>query len=113
MVEAIVTLFLVCLVVFRSILESDLGFHNYMDRFDLLLYLEEDQMRVDIKRYNKDDVSMVRDHENKRLLVLEVSGKALLPIIKACIKCCLWRMNFKVERHKAHPNPMLALLPAS
>ncbi|RXN36849.1 helicase mov-10 [Labeo rohita] len=58
----------------KSILESDLGFHNYMDRFDLLLYLEEDQMRVDIKRYNKDDVSMVRDHENKRLLVLELPG---------------------------------------
>lgn len=72
--EAIVTVPLVCLVVLRSLLESDLGFHNYMKRFDLLLYLEEDQMRLDIKRYNKDDVSMVKDCENKRLLVLEVSA---------------------------------------
>ncbi|XP_056319481.1 putative helicase mov-10-B.1 [Danio aesculapii] len=54
-------------------LESDLSFHNYMDRFDLLLYLEEDQMRMDIKRYNKKDVSMVRDRD-KRLLVLELPG---------------------------------------
>uniref|UniRef100_A0A8C2KR19 RNA helicase n=1 Tax=Cyprinus carpio TaxID=7962 RepID=A0A8C2KR19_CYPCA len=58
----------------KSLLESDLGFHNYMKRFDLLLYLEEDQMRLDIKRYNKDDVSMVKDCENKRLLVLELPG---------------------------------------
>uniref|UniRef100_A0A8C2Q7T6 RNA helicase n=1 Tax=Cyprinus carpio TaxID=7962 RepID=A0A8C2Q7T6_CYPCA len=72
--EAIVTVPLVCLVVLRSLLESDLGFHNYMKRFDLLLYLEEDQMRLDIKRYNKDDVSMVKDCENKRLLVLELPG---------------------------------------
>uniref|UniRef100_A0A9J7XRF5 RNA helicase n=2 Tax=Cyprinus carpio TaxID=7962 RepID=A0A9J7XRF5_CYPCA len=72
--EAIVTVPLVCLGVFRSLLESDLGFHNYMKRFDLLLYLEEDQMRLDIKRYNKDDVSMVKDCENKRLLVLELPG---------------------------------------
>uniref|UniRef100_A0A671LVB9 RNA helicase n=1 Tax=Sinocyclocheilus anshuiensis TaxID=1608454 RepID=A0A671LVB9_9TELE len=58
----------------KSLLESDLGFHNYLERFDLLLYLEEDQMRLDIKRYNKDDVSMVKDCENKRLLLLELPG---------------------------------------
>uniref|UniRef100_A0A672P211 RNA helicase n=1 Tax=Sinocyclocheilus grahami TaxID=75366 RepID=A0A672P211_SINGR len=57
-----------------SLLESDLSFHNYMERFDLLLYLEEDQMCLDIKRYDKKDVSMVKDHENKRLLVLELPG---------------------------------------
>uniref|UniRef100_A0A8C1M2L5 RNA helicase n=1 Tax=Cyprinus carpio TaxID=7962 RepID=A0A8C1M2L5_CYPCA len=73
-ISTIVTVPLVCLGVFRSLLESDLGFHNYMKRFDLLLYLEEDQMRLDIKRYNKDDVSMVKDCENKRLLVLELPG---------------------------------------
>uniref|UniRef100_A0A673H7T0 RNA helicase n=1 Tax=Sinocyclocheilus rhinocerous TaxID=307959 RepID=A0A673H7T0_9TELE len=72
--EAIVTVFIGRLVVFRSLLESDLSFHNYMERFDLLLYLEEDQMRLDIKRYDKNDVSMVKDHENKRLLVLELPG---------------------------------------
>uniref|UniRef100_A0A672P2P1 RNA helicase n=1 Tax=Sinocyclocheilus grahami TaxID=75366 RepID=A0A672P2P1_SINGR len=58
----------------KSLLESDLSFHNYMERFDLLLYLEEDQMCLDIKRYDKKDVSMVKDHENKRLLVLELPG---------------------------------------
>ncbi|KAK2898645.1 hypothetical protein Q8A67_010063 [Cirrhinus molitorella] len=59
----------------KSLLESDLAFDNYMDRFDLLLYLEEDQMRLDIKRYDKDDVSMVRDRDmtgKKQLLVLEL-----------------------------------------
>ncbi|CAM4716224.1 unnamed protein product [Leuciscus chuanchicus] len=58
----------------KSLLESDLDFLNYDERFDLLLYLEEDQMRLDIKRYNKDDVSMVKDRENRRLLVLELPG---------------------------------------
>uniref|UniRef100_A0A671Q0P8 RNA helicase n=1 Tax=Sinocyclocheilus anshuiensis TaxID=1608454 RepID=A0A671Q0P8_9TELE len=71
---SIVTVFIGRLVVFRSLLESDLSFHNYMERFDLLLYLEEDQMCLDIKRYDKNDVSMVKDHENKRLLVLELPG---------------------------------------
>lgn len=61
-------------MVARLLLESDLGFHNYANRFDLLLHLEEDQMRMDIKRYDKNDVSMERDRENRRLLVLEVSG---------------------------------------
>ncbi len=78
-------------MVFRSLLESDLGFHNYMERFDLLLYLEEDQMRLDIKRYNK-DVSMVKDRENK-LLVLDVSGIFLLPIIKACDCGCIRKLK--------------------
>uniref|UniRef100_A0A8C1D6B3 RNA helicase n=1 Tax=Cyprinus carpio carpio TaxID=630221 RepID=A0A8C1D6B3_CYPCA len=45
-----------CLMVSRSLLQSPLGFHNYAERFDLLLYLEECQMHVDIKRYNKDQV---------------------------------------------------------
>uniref|UniRef100_A0A8C1SFP2 RNA helicase n=1 Tax=Cyprinus carpio TaxID=7962 RepID=A0A8C1SFP2_CYPCA len=58
----------------KSLLESDLSFHNYMDRFDLLLYLEEDQMCLDIKRYDKNDVSMVKDHKEKGLLVLELPG---------------------------------------
>jgi len=71
-VKAIVTVYYVCLVVFRSLLESDLSFLNYNKRFDLLLYLEEDQMRLDIKRYNKKDVSMKKD-QDRRLLVLEVS----------------------------------------
>ncbi|XP_051949737.1 putative helicase mov-10-B.1 [Xyrauchen texanus] len=58
----------------RTLLESDLDFQNYAKRFDLLLHLEEDQMHLDIRRYNKNDVSIVRDHENKRLLILEVPG---------------------------------------
>ncbi|XP_051758530.1 putative helicase mov-10-B.1 isoform X2 [Ctenopharyngodon idella] len=57
----------------KSLLESDLSFLNYNKRFDLLLYLEEDQMRLDIKRYNKKDVSMKKD-QDRRLLVLELPG---------------------------------------
>ncbi|KAI7797623.1 putative helicase mov-10-B.1 [Triplophysa rosa] len=59
---------------YRSLLEKDLNFHDYAKRFELLLYLEEDQMRMDIKRYNKDDVPMEKDSQNKRLLVLELPG---------------------------------------
>uniref|UniRef100_A0AAZ3P8D6 RNA helicase n=1 Tax=Oncorhynchus tshawytscha TaxID=74940 RepID=A0AAZ3P8D6_ONCTS len=58
----------------RSILESGLSRENYSKRFQLLLYLEELQMEVDIKRYNKPNTPMVRDKTNKKLLVLEVPG---------------------------------------
>lgn len=62
-----------CVMFSRSLLQSPLGFHNYAERFDLLLYLEECQMHVDIKRYNKDQVTLLKDHD-KRLLGLHVSG---------------------------------------
>uniref|UniRef100_A0A671PXS4 RNA helicase n=1 Tax=Sinocyclocheilus anshuiensis TaxID=1608454 RepID=A0A671PXS4_9TELE len=52
---------------------SPLGFHNYAERFDLLLYLEECQMHVDIKRYNKDQVTLFKDYD-KRLMVLNLPG---------------------------------------
>uniref|UniRef100_A0AAZ3QYG9 RNA helicase n=1 Tax=Oncorhynchus tshawytscha TaxID=74940 RepID=A0AAZ3QYG9_ONCTS len=57
----------------RSILESGLSRENYSKRFQLLLYLEELQMEVDIKRYNKPNTPMVRDKTNKKLLVPGVS----------------------------------------
>lgn len=60
-------------MVVRSLLESPLNFHNYADRFQVLLYLEECQMEVDIKRYDKHNVTMKRDSRNKKLLVLEVN----------------------------------------
>uniref|UniRef100_A0A8D0DA04 RNA helicase n=1 Tax=Sander lucioperca TaxID=283035 RepID=A0A8D0DA04_SANLU len=63
----------------RALLESPLSWENYSERFQLLLYLEERQMEVDIKRYNipnseKEHAVMVRDRNNKKLLVLEVPG---------------------------------------
>ncbi|KAF4109902.1 putative helicase mov-10-B.2 [Onychostoma macrolepis] len=57
----------------QSLLQSPLGFHNYAERFDLLLYLEECQMHVDIKRYNRDQVTLLKDYD-KRLLVLNLPG---------------------------------------
>ncbi len=63
---------LMCFMVSRLLLQSPLGFHNYAERFDLLLYLEECQMHVDIKRYNKDQVTLLKDYD-KRLMVLNVS----------------------------------------
>ncbi|XP_066499872.1 putative helicase mov-10-B.2 [Hoplias malabaricus] len=57
-----------------SLLESPLSFQNYAERFQVLLYLEESQMHVDIKSYNKEDVTMKRDMFNKNLLVLNVPG---------------------------------------
>ncbi|XP_065103210.1 putative helicase mov-10-B.2 [Paramisgurnus dabryanus] len=58
----------------KSLLQSKLEFENYAERFDLLLYLEECQMHVDIKRYNKDNVTLVRDKNDKRLMVLNLPG---------------------------------------
>ncbi|XP_067251046.1 putative helicase mov-10-B.2 isoform X2 [Chanodichthys erythropterus] len=58
----------------QSLLQSPLSFHNYAERFDLLLQLEECQMHVDIKRYNKDQVTLSRDKNDKRLMVLYLPG---------------------------------------
>uniref|UniRef100_A0A667YRE2 RNA helicase n=1 Tax=Myripristis murdjan TaxID=586833 RepID=A0A667YRE2_9TELE len=63
----------------KILLESPLSMENYSEKFQLLLYLEELQMDVDIKRYNipnseKDYASMFKDHVNKKLLVLELPG---------------------------------------
>ncbi|XP_066500136.1 putative helicase mov-10-B.2 [Hoplias malabaricus] len=60
----------------KALLESTLSFQNYAERFHLLLYLEESQMLVDIKRYNKDDVTMKKDQQSRKLLVIEVPGVA-------------------------------------
>uniref|UniRef100_A0A4W6DP67 RNA helicase n=1 Tax=Lates calcarifer TaxID=8187 RepID=A0A4W6DP67_LATCA len=63
----------------RALLESPLSWENYTEKMQLLLYLEELQMEVDIKKYNipnndKEYATMVRDPVNKKLLVLEVPG---------------------------------------
>uniref|UniRef100_A0A3Q4I2S6 RNA helicase n=1 Tax=Neolamprologus brichardi TaxID=32507 RepID=A0A3Q4I2S6_NEOBR len=64
-----------------AILESPLNWENYTERFQVLLYLEELQMEVDIKRYNipnadREQATMTKDKTNKKLLVLEVPGVA-------------------------------------
>lgn len=62
----------------RGILESPLCWQNYAEKFKLMLYLEELQMKVDIRRYNipnretTEPIPMFRDKFNKKLLVLEV-----------------------------------------
>lgn len=61
----------------RVLLESPLTWKNYSEKFQLLLYLEEQQMEVDIKRYNipnndRAEATMTRDRD-KKLLVLEVN----------------------------------------
>uniref|UniRef100_A0A669ER19 RNA helicase n=1 Tax=Oreochromis niloticus TaxID=8128 RepID=A0A669ER19_ORENI len=60
---------------------SPLNWENYTERFHVLLYLEELQMEVDIKRYNipnadTEHATMTKDKMNKKLLVLEVPGVA-------------------------------------
>ncbi|XP_042348310.1 putative helicase mov-10-B.2 [Plectropomus leopardus] len=63
----------------KTLLKSPLSWDNYSEKFQLLLYLEELQMEVDIKRYNipnseKEHAIMSRDPANKKLLILEVPG---------------------------------------
>ncbi|NXA96964.1 SDE3 helicase, partial [Melanocharis versteri] len=53
----------------RSLLEAPLQAENYHQKFQLLLHLEEIQMEVDIRRYDMQDVTMVKD---RALLVLDV-----------------------------------------
>ncbi|XP_041860415.1 putative helicase mov-10-B.2 [Melanotaenia boesemani] len=62
-----------------TILKSPLCWEKYTEKFQLLLYLEELQMEVDIRRYNipNDDKTFAvlqRDPTNKKLLILEVPG---------------------------------------
>lgn len=49
----------------------------YTERFHLLLYLEEIQMEVDIKKYDLYGKTMTLDKTNKRLLVLNVSVRCV------------------------------------
>uniref|UniRef100_A0A8C2ZIB9 RNA helicase n=1 Tax=Cyclopterus lumpus TaxID=8103 RepID=A0A8C2ZIB9_CYCLU len=63
----------------QALLESPLSWEDYTEKFQLLLYLEDRQMEVDIKRYNitnseKEHAVMRRDVVNKKLLILEVPG---------------------------------------
>lgn len=63
----------------RNVLENDLSWENYREKFQLLLFLEEQQMEVDIKKYNipnndREFAVMTRDKFNKKLLVLEIPG---------------------------------------
>ncbi|CAM9845925.1 unnamed protein product [Bubo scandiacus] len=57
----------------QSLLEAALQPENYQQKFQLLLHLEEIQMEVDIRRYDMQDVTMVKD---RALLVLDVPGVA-------------------------------------
>ncbi|KAG1963131.1 helicase MOV-10 [Pimephales promelas] len=60
----------------RRVLDTPLCMKNYTERFHLLLYLEEIQMEVDIRKYDLSGKTMTLDKENKRLLVLKVPGVA-------------------------------------
>ncbi|NXK34384.1 SDE3 helicase, partial [Piprites chloris] len=57
----------------QSQLKAPLQADNYHQKFQLLLYLEEIQMEVDIRCYDMKDVTMVQD---RGLLVLNVPGVA-------------------------------------
>ncbi|OCT94290.1 putative helicase MOV-10 [Xenopus laevis] len=59
----------------RDLLRNPLDFNNYK-RFHLLLYLEEIQMEVDIRKYDRQNQTMEVDPDNKRLLTLKVPGVA-------------------------------------
>ncbi|XP_041801095.1 putative helicase mov-10-B.1 [Chelmon rostratus] len=63
----------------KAVLESALSWKKYAEKFHLLLYLEEQQMDVDIKRYNipnneTKEAILDRDLVNRELLILKVPG---------------------------------------
>lgn len=67
-------------------LESPLSWENYFEKFQLLLFLEELQMEVDIRRYNipnkdRDHAIMIRDPVNKKLLIMEVKIWSLTDLL--------------------------------
>ncbi|XP_069617839.1 helicase MOV-10 [Ranitomeya imitator] len=60
----------------RSLLISPLGFDNYHEKFHLLLHLEEIQMEIDIRKYDREEQTMEKDPRDKHLLILDVPGVA-------------------------------------
>lgn len=82
-----------------AVLGSCLSFQNYSRKLHELLYLEEFQMQLEIRRYfipNGDSpfVRMQRDPSNKKLLILEVhflphvGFRLLSQIVQSTF--CLW-----------------------
>ncbi|XP_054641470.1 putative helicase mov-10-B.1 isoform X2 [Dunckerocampus dactyliophorus] len=98
----------------RETLECSLTFENYSDKFHLMLYLEEHQMEVDIRRYfipnsQMKFATMERDRYNKKLLILKIPGLSenrpsvlrgdklmVYPQEETCVKYCGY--VHKVER---------------
>ncbi|KAM4701901.1 helicase MOV-10 [Discoglossus pictus] len=59
----------------RDLLSSCLDFNNYDKRFSMLLHLEEIQMELYIRRFDRENQKMERD-TNQKLLALHVPGVA-------------------------------------
>ncbi|XP_071993717.1 helicase MOV-10 isoform X2 [Engystomops pustulosus] len=59
-----------------NLLTASLDFNNYDEKFHLLLHLEETQMEIDIRKYDKEHQKMEIDRRDKRLLILDVPGVA-------------------------------------
>jgi len=62
----------------RGVLNSSLSMKNYSRRFHLLLYLEEIQMEVDIRKYDLRNQTMTQDQGNRTLLILKVKSPHVL-----------------------------------
>ncbi|KAM9320258.1 helicase MOV-10 [Gastrophryne carolinensis] len=60
----------------RSLMSTTLDFNNYNEKFCMLLYLEELQMEIDIRRYDQKGQTMQKDPRNRNLLILDVPGVA-------------------------------------
>ncbi|XP_041837310.1 putative helicase mov-10-B.1 isoform X2 [Melanotaenia boesemani] len=60
----------------KKILNSSLSMKDYSCRFHLLLYLEEIQMEVGIRKYDLHNQTMIQDHDDRKLIVLKVPGVA-------------------------------------
>ncbi|KAM3933121.1 helicase MOV-10 [Leptodactylus fuscus] len=59
-----------------NLLLTPLAFNNYDEKFHLLLHLEEIQMEIDIRKYDKHRQKMERDRRDNHLLILDVPGVA-------------------------------------
>ncbi|XP_073471824.1 putative helicase MOV-10 [Aquarana catesbeiana] len=60
----------------RNLLLSALDFSNYSEKFHMLLHLEELQMEIDIRRYDRKEQKMQQHPRDRRLLILDVPGVA-------------------------------------
>uniref|UniRef100_A0A1A8HGY1 RNA helicase n=1 Tax=Nothobranchius korthausae TaxID=1143690 RepID=A0A1A8HGY1_9TELE len=84
----------------RTLLESPLSWENYTEKFQLLLYLEESQMNLDIKSVNLDSVKLGFASE---LLDRYTAGKDLSIIegIKFNVEFTINRLTIRLQHRAA------------
>ena len=64
----------------RALLNLPLSRENHVNKFSVLLHVEETQMEVDIRKYDMENAIFTTCPSNKRLLTLQVRYTSIQPV---------------------------------